>query len=141
MHFIWHFHRTLLINLLLKSQFSSKFIYYSLHSKSKQVNSWAYIFSRMYFWYKACNIEYSSSFIVKSYIRKAQLGEIFIFDKVTVLSDGVFRFSSRGWYSLVYVVLSTVFFLFSISKHRKIFISNMCTVTIRLTMRQEICQK
>ena len=57
------------------------------------------------------NIEYSSPFIVKSYVRKSQLGEIFIFDKLTVLSDGVFRFSSRGWYSLVYVVLSTVFLL------------------------------
>ena len=57
------------------------------------------------------NIEYISPFIVKSYARKAQLGEIFIFDKATVLSDGVFRFSSRGWYSLAHIVLSSIFLL------------------------------
>jgi photosystem II CP47 chlorophyll apoprotein len=57
------------------------------------------------------NVEYSSPSIVKSYARKAQLGEIFTFDKLTVLSDGVFRSSSRGWYSLAHVVFSMLFLL------------------------------
>lgn len=72
----------------------------------EQVNLLVYFYGGVF-----NNVEYSSPSIVKSYVRKAQLGEIFIFDKLTVLSDGVFRFSSRGWYSLVYVVFSALFLL------------------------------
>merc|ERR1712146_472421 len=36
---------------------------------------------------------------VKKYARKAQLGEVFEFDRTSLESDGVFRSSPRGWYT------------------------------------------
>ena len=56
------------------------------------------------------SIEYSSASLVKSYARKALFGEIFTFDISTSSPDGVWRTSSRGWYSFVYILLSFVFF-------------------------------
>lgn len=55
--------------------------------------------------------EYSSPSIVKTYARKAQFGQIFTFDKRTLLSDGVFRTSSRGWYSFSHLSLTLLFLL------------------------------
>jgi len=54
--------------------------------------------------------EYSTPSLVKNYARKAQFGEIFTFDKKTGLSDGVFRTSSRGWYSFSHVAFAFLFF-------------------------------
>jgi photosystem II CP47 chlorophyll apoprotein len=53
--------------------------------------------------------EYSSPSLVKSYARKSQFGQIFTFDKRSSSSDGVFRTSSRGWYSFSHVTLSFIF--------------------------------
>jgi photosystem II CP47 chlorophyll apoprotein len=53
--------------------------------------------------------EYSTPSLVKSYARKAQFGQIFTFEKRTAGSDGVFRTSTRGWYSFSHVVLSLLF--------------------------------
>ena len=53
--------------------------------------------------------EYSSPSLVKGYARKAQFGEIFIFDKKTTSADGVFRSSSRGWYSFSHLAFGTIF--------------------------------
>jgi photosystem II CP47 chlorophyll apoprotein len=54
---------------------------------------------------------YSSPSIVKGYARKSQFGEIFNFDKVTsITTDGVFRTSSRGWYSFSHVTLALIFY-------------------------------
>jgi hypothetical protein len=36
---------------------------------------------------------------VKKFARKAQLGEVFEFDRTSLESDGVFRSSPRGWYT------------------------------------------
>jgi len=36
---------------------------------------------------------------VKKYARRAQLGEVFEFDRATLQSDGVFRTSPRGWFT------------------------------------------
>jgi len=54
--------------------------------------------------------EYSTPYLVKNYARKAQFGEIFTFDKKTGLSDGVFRTSPRGWYSLSHVAFAFLFY-------------------------------
>jgi len=54
--------------------------------------------------------EFSTPSLVKGYARKAQFGQIFAFDKRAVGSDGVFRTSSRGWYSFSHLSLSLLFF-------------------------------
>lgn len=53
--------------------------------------------------------EFSSPSLVKSYARKAQFGQIFTFEKRTAGSDGVYRTSTRGWYSFSHVSLSLIF--------------------------------
>jgi len=55
--------------------------------------------------------EFSTPSLVKSYARKAQFGQTFTFEKRSAGSDGVFRTSSRGWYSFSHLVL-TLLFLF-----------------------------
>jgi photosystem II CP47 chlorophyll apoprotein len=47
---------------------------------------------------------------VKKYARKAQLGEIFEFDRSTLQSDGVFRSSPRGWFTFGHLFLALLFF-------------------------------
>ena len=53
--------------------------------------------------------EYSRPSLVKDYARKAQFGELFIFDKKTTSADGVFRSSARGWYSFSHTALGFIF--------------------------------
>ena len=55
------------------------------------------------------SIEKSS--VVKAFARKSQFGKIFSFDKKVIISDGVFRTTSRGWYSFSHLNLS-FYFLF-----------------------------
>lgn len=52
---------------------------------------------------------YSSTPLVKSYARKSQFGEVFSFDRLTVGSDGVFRTSSRAWFSFSHLILGIFF--------------------------------
>ena len=47
---------------------------------------------------------------VKQYARKAQLGEVFDFDRETLNSDGVFRTSPRGWFTFGHAVFALLFF-------------------------------
>lgn len=47
---------------------------------------------------------------VKKYARRAQLGEIFEFDRATLQSDGVFRSSPRGWFTFAHLFLALIFF-------------------------------
>lgn len=47
---------------------------------------------------------------VKTIARKAQLGEPFEFDKETLGSDGVFRTSTRGWFTFGHAVFALLFF-------------------------------
>jgi len=47
---------------------------------------------------------------VKRYARRAQLGEIFEFDRETLNSDGVFRTSPRGWFTYGHAVFALLFF-------------------------------
>ncbi len=47
---------------------------------------------------------------VKKFARKAQLGEMFQFDRVTLQSDGVFRSSPRGWYTFGHLNLALLFY-------------------------------
>jgi len=47
---------------------------------------------------------------VKKFARKAQLGEVFEFDRASLESDGVFRSSPRGWYTYGHVNLALLFF-------------------------------
>jgi photosystem II CP47 chlorophyll apoprotein len=47
---------------------------------------------------------------VKKYARKAQLGEIFEFDRSTLQSDGVFRSSPRGWFTYGHLAFALLFF-------------------------------
>jgi photosystem II CP47 chlorophyll apoprotein len=47
---------------------------------------------------------------IKKYARRAQLGEIFEFDRVTLQSDGVFRSSPRGWFTFGHLSFRLLFF-------------------------------
>jgi photosystem II CP47 chlorophyll apoprotein len=47
---------------------------------------------------------------VKRFARKAQLGEPFEFDRETLESDGVFRTSTRGWFTFGHAVFALLFF-------------------------------
>jgi len=47
---------------------------------------------------------------VKKYARRAQLGEIFEFDRATLQSDGVFRSSPRGWFTFAHLCFALLFF-------------------------------
>jgi len=47
---------------------------------------------------------------VKTYARKAQLGEPFEFDRETLESDGVFRTSPRGWFTYGHACFALLFF-------------------------------
>ncbi len=53
---------------------------------------------------------FSDPQIVKKYARKAQLGEAFEFDTATLESDGVFRTSTRGWFTFGHAVFALLFF-------------------------------
>jgi photosystem II CP47 chlorophyll apoprotein len=55
-------------------------------------------------------VGYSTPSIVKSYARKAQFGQIFTFDRRIAGSDGVYRTSSRGWYSFGHISFVLIFF-------------------------------
>jgi photosystem II CP47 chlorophyll apoprotein len=48
--------------------------------------------------------------LLKRYARKAQLGEPFEFDRETLGSDGVFRTSTRGWFTYGHAVFALLFF-------------------------------
>merc|ERR1712060_565827 len=48
---------------------------------------------------------------VKKYARRAQLGEIFEFDRASLPSDGVFRTSPRGWFTFGHLCFRLLFFL------------------------------
>jgi len=47
---------------------------------------------------------------VKKYARSAQKGEVFEFDRETLKSDGVFRTSTRGWFTFGHVCFALLFF-------------------------------
>ncbi|ELR98220.1 photosystem II chlorophyll-binding protein CP47 [Gloeocapsa sp. PCC 73106] len=53
---------------------------------------------------------FSDPVTVKKYARKAQLGEPFEFDRETLGSDGVFRTSTRGWFTFGHAVFALLFF-------------------------------
>nr|AVY51807.1 CP47 apoprotein of photosystem II [Pyrocystis lunula] len=53
--------------------------------------------------------EYSSPSIVKSYARKAQFGELFTFEQSSCCSEGLYRTSSRCWYSFTHTSLVFIF--------------------------------
>ncbi|MBE9100176.1 photosystem II chlorophyll-binding protein CP47 [Vacuolonema iberomarrocanum] len=48
--------------------------------------------------------------LVKQYARKAQLGEVFEFDRESIEADGVFRTSPRGWFTFGHAVFALLFF-------------------------------
>ncbi|NEO76827.1 photosystem II chlorophyll-binding protein CP47 [Moorena sp. SIO4G3] len=53
---------------------------------------------------------FTDPFDVKQYARTAQLGEGFEFDRETLNSDGVFRTSTRGWFTFGHAVFALLFF-------------------------------
>jgi photosystem II CP47 chlorophyll apoprotein len=53
---------------------------------------------------------FTDPFTVKKYARRAQLGEIFEFDRVTLNSDGVFRSSTRGWFAFAHACWGLLWF-------------------------------
>lgn len=53
---------------------------------------------------------YDDPAVVKRFARKAQLGEVFKFDRETLNSDGVFRTSPRGWFTYGHAVFALLFF-------------------------------
>jgi photosystem II CP47 chlorophyll apoprotein len=55
-------------------------------------------------------ITFTDPATVKKYARRAQLGEIFEFDRTTLQSDGVFRSSPRGWFTFGHLCFGLLFF-------------------------------
>lgn len=55
-------------------------------------------------------VTFSDPATVKKYARRAQLGEIFEFDRATLQSDGVFRSSPRGWFTFGHLCFALIFF-------------------------------
>jgi len=60
---------------------------------------------------KLNNQVFSDAPTVKKCARKAQLGETFEFDRKILKSDGVFRSSTRGWYTFAHANFALLFFL------------------------------
>lgn len=56
------------------------------------------------------NLIFNDPSTVKKYARRAQLGEIFEFDRATLESDGVFRTSPRGWFTFGHLFFALTFF-------------------------------
>ena len=56
------------------------------------------------------SVTFNDPATVKKYARRAQLGEIFEFDRATLQSDGVFRSSPRGWFTFGHVCFALLFF-------------------------------
>ena len=56
------------------------------------------------------DITFSDANTVKKYARKAQLGEIFEFDRATPGADGTFRSSTRGWFTYAHLSFALLFF-------------------------------
>nr|AYC63769.1 photosystem II CP47 chlorophyll apoprotein [Dichotomosiphon tuberosus] len=56
------------------------------------------------------SITFTDPLTVKKYARRAQLGEIFEFDRLTLKSDGVFRSSPRGWFTFGHLCFACLFF-------------------------------
>jgi photosystem II CP47 chlorophyll apoprotein len=55
-------------------------------------------------------VKFSDPATVKKYARRAQLGEIFEFDRASLGSDGVFRSSPRGWFTFGHLCFALLFF-------------------------------
>jgi photosystem II CP47 chlorophyll apoprotein len=55
-------------------------------------------------------VSFNDPATVKKYARRAQLGEIFEFDRATLKSDSVFRSSSRGWFTFSHATFALLFF-------------------------------
>jgi photosystem II CP47 chlorophyll apoprotein len=53
---------------------------------------------------------FSDPAVVKQYARRAQLGELFEFDRETLGSDGTFRTSPRGWFTFGHTCFALLFF-------------------------------
>ena len=56
------------------------------------------------------SVKFTDPATVKKYARRAQLGEIFEFDRATLQSDGVFRTSPRGWFTFGHLCFALLFF-------------------------------
>jgi photosystem II CP47 chlorophyll apoprotein len=55
-------------------------------------------------------VNFTDPTTVKTYARRAQLGEIFEFDRASLQSDGVFRSSPRRWFTFGHLCFRTLFF-------------------------------
>jgi photosystem II CP47 chlorophyll apoprotein len=55
-------------------------------------------------------VTFTDPVTVKKYARRAQLGEIFEFDRATLQSDGVFRGSPRAWFCFGHLCFGLLFF-------------------------------
>lgn len=47
---------------------------------------------------------------IKKFARRAQLGELFDFNRVKRYADGVFRSSARGWFTFAHLCFALLFF-------------------------------
>ena len=71
--------------------------------------------------------------LAKYIARRSQFGELFLFDRLYVKSDGLWRTSSRGWFSFAHLSLCSLF-LFAHLWHaaRTFFIDIWTGVTVEL---------
>ena len=76
--------------------------------------------------------------VVKAYTRKAQFGETFTFNRKGVSGDGVFRTSTRGWYTFTHVALSSLFFFGHLWHASRALFRDLCMRQSMERMRSEV---
>ena len=76
--------------------------------------------------------------LVKYFARRSLFGELFLFDRYYVMSDGLWRTSSRGWFSFAHLSFCSLF-LFAHLWHaaRTFFIDIWTGVTVELMRESE----
>lgn len=53
---------------------------------------------------------FDTPIVIKRYARRAQLGELFEFDRNSSKADGIFRSSPRGWFTFGHAIFALLFF-------------------------------
>jgi photosystem II CP47 chlorophyll apoprotein len=76
--------------------------------------------------------------LVKYFARRSQFGELFLFNRYYAKSDGLWRTSSRGWFSFAHLFLSSLFLLAHLWHAARTFFADIWTgVTVELVRESE----
>jgi photosystem II CP47 chlorophyll apoprotein len=76
--------------------------------------------------------------LVKYFARRSQFGELFLFNRYYAKSDGLWRTSSRGWFSFAHLFLCSLFLLAHLWHAARTFFADIWTgVTVELVRESE----